>query len=45
MTVRQIYDRIDGNLNDDNDEFTAVLFAMITQFDLDGLSNVISKKW
>ncbi|KAI8117258.1 hypothetical protein FF38_06901 [Lucilia cuprina] len=44
MTVRQIYTRAEGQLSDTNDQFTAVLFAMITHMNLDLQSFVLSKK-
>ncbi|KAI9580360.1 protein hold'em [Glossina fuscipes] len=44
MTVRQIYDRIQGSLLDDKQQFTAVLYAMITKFNLDLPNFVISKR-
>lgn len=46
MTVRQIYERAEGELQDASREhFTAVLYAMVTKFDIDGLSSCISRKW
>lgn len=46
MTVRQIYARAEGELQDTSREhFTAVLYAMVTKFDIDGLTNCISRKW
>lgn len=46
MTVRQIYARAEGELQDASREhFTAVLYAMVTKFDIDGLSSCISRKW
>ncbi|XP_037939155.1 protein hold'em [Teleopsis dalmanni] len=44
MTVKQIYARTEGDLADKTDEFTAVLYAMVTRFDIDGQSIIISKK-
>lgn len=45
MTVRQIYTRIEGPLSDTSDQFTAVLFAMITHINLDLQSFALSKRW
>jgi len=46
MTVRQIYTRAEGDLQDaSSNQFTAVLYGMITKFDLDGLSSHINRKW
>lgn len=45
MTVRQIYTRVEGPLNDLNDQFTAVLYAMITHTNLDMEKTVLTKKW
>ncbi|EDW66183.2 protein hold'em [Drosophila virilis] len=45
MSVRQIYARAEGELQDATSEhFTAVLYALVTKFDLDGLAASISKK-
>ncbi|XP_017085309.1 protein hold'em [Drosophila eugracilis] len=45
MTVRQIYSRAEGELqNVSTNQFTAVLYGMITKFDLDGLSSHINRK-
>lgn len=46
MSVRQIYERSEGNLQDvTTEQFTAVLYAMVSKFDIDGLATSISKKW
>lgn len=40
MTVRQIYSRAEGELQDPSiHQFTAVLYGMVTKFDLDGLTS------
>ncbi|ALC48614.1 hdm [Drosophila busckii] len=45
MTVRQIYARAEGELQSSTSEqFTAVLYAMVTKFDIDGFSSCFSKK-
>uniref|UniRef100_A0A1A9VG56 MEIOB-like N-terminal domain-containing protein n=1 Tax=Glossina austeni TaxID=7395 RepID=A0A1A9VG56_GLOAU len=44
MTVKQIYDRIQGSLIDDKQQFTAVLYAMITKFNLDLPNFLINKR-
>ncbi|EDX02325.2 protein hold'em [Drosophila yakuba] len=45
MTVKQIYSRAEGELRDPSmHQFTAVLYAMVTKFDLDGLTSHISRK-
>ena len=45
MTVRQIYSRVEGQLKDNSEQFTAVLYAMITQFNLDVQNNTLNKRW
>lgn len=45
MTVRQIYTRAEGQLRDNSEQFTAVLYAMITHFDIDWPGLVLSKRW
>lgn len=46
MTVRQIYARAEGELQDaSKDQFTAVLYGMVSKFDLDGFISHISRKW
>ncbi|XP_017869982.1 PREDICTED: protein hold'em [Drosophila arizonae] len=45
MSVRQIYARAEGELQDaTSDQFTAVLYAMVSKFDIDGLATSINKK-
>ncbi|XP_003736161.3 protein hold'em [Drosophila pseudoobscura] len=45
MTTKQIYSRAEGELcNPANDRFTAVLYCMVTKFDIDGFSMNTSKK-
>ncbi|KAM7356291.1 protein hold'em-like [Cochliomyia hominivorax] len=44
MTVRQIYTRVEGNLSDTNDQFTAVLYAMVTHFNVDLHNFVLSRR-
>ncbi|XP_059218403.1 protein hold'em [Stomoxys calcitrans] len=44
MTVRQIYSRAECQLRDNSEQFTAVLYAMITKFDVDWQNLVISKR-
>ncbi|XP_017034775.1 protein hold'em [Drosophila kikkawai] len=45
MTVRQIYSRAEGELQDaSQDQFTAVLYGMVTKLDLDGFVPNISRK-
>ncbi|XP_064556296.1 protein hold'em [Drosophila montana] len=45
MSVQQIYARAEGELQDATSEhFTAVLYALVSKFDLDGLAASISKK-
>ncbi|KAH8241762.1 hypothetical protein KR038_003204 [Drosophila bunnanda] len=44
MTVRQIYSRAEGELQDaSQDQFTAVLYGMVTKLDLDGFVPNISR--
>lgn len=45
MTVRQLLDRIDGKLFSDAEQFTAVVYGLITQFDLDGCSKISAIRW
>ncbi|XP_053688808.1 meiosis-specific with OB domain-containing protein [Sabethes cyaneus] len=44
MTVQQIVDRAEGDLKTEEDQFTALCYALITKFDLDGCSRVTSRK-
>uniref|UniRef100_A0A182WEV5 MEIOB-like N-terminal domain-containing protein n=1 Tax=Anopheles minimus TaxID=112268 RepID=A0A182WEV5_9DIPT len=41
MTVQQIHDRAEG---DQEDQFTALCFAVITRLDLDGPSRIVSER-
>lgn len=45
MTVRQIYTRVEGTLSDSSEQFTAVLYAMVTHFNIDLHNSVLSKRW
>ncbi|XP_016997622.2 protein hold'em [Drosophila takahashii] len=45
MTVRQLYSRAEGELQEASAiQFTAVLFGMVTKFDLDGLACHVNRK-
>ncbi|XP_054735170.1 protein hold'em [Anastrepha obliqua] len=44
MTVKQVYARAEGHLKDDTEQFTAVLYAMLTHFDFDGTGQVLSRR-
>ncbi|XP_065085636.1 protein hold'em [Ochlerotatus camptorhynchus] len=44
MTVQQIQDRAEGDLKGEEDSFTALCYAVITKFDLDGCSKITSRK-
>ncbi|CAD7005656.1 unnamed protein product [Ceratitis capitata] len=44
MTVKQIYARAEGHLKDDADQFTAILYAMLTHFDFDGTTQIVSRR-
>lgn len=43
MTIKQICDRMESELDDN--EFTAVLYAVIDSFDLDGIGKIFTRKW
>ncbi|KAH8387561.1 hypothetical protein KR093_007831 [Drosophila rubida] len=44
MTVRQIYTRAEGDMQDaTSGQFTAILYAMASKFDIDGLGTYINK--
>ncbi|KAH8367893.1 hypothetical protein KR084_003926 [Drosophila pseudotakahashii] len=44
MTVRQIYSRAEGELQDASSiQFTAVLYGMVTKFDLDGFASHVNR--
>lgn len=50
MSVRHVLDKAKTitesvNLNPEDQKFTALIFAMVTQFDLDGLSRVVTTRW
>ena len=45
MTVKHLYARAEGELKDDKEQFTVVLYAMLTHFDFDGIGQVISRRW
>ncbi|XP_050080579.1 protein hold'em [Anopheles maculipalpis] len=44
MTVQQILDRTEGNLVQEQDQFTALCYAVITRLDLDGPTRNVSKR-
>ncbi|XP_055628761.1 protein hold'em [Toxorhynchites rutilus septentrionalis] len=44
MTIQQILDRAEGDLKDDQEQFAALCYAVITKFDLDGYSRITSRK-
>lgn len=44
MTVQQILDRTEGDLVQEEDQFTALCYAVITRFDLDGCSRLVSER-
>ncbi|XP_055529864.1 protein hold'em [Wyeomyia smithii] len=44
MTVQQIVDRAEGDLKTEEEQFTALCYAVITRFDLDGCSKITSRK-
>ncbi|XP_021707220.1 protein hold'em [Aedes aegypti] len=44
MTVQQILDRAEGDLKGEEDQFTALCYAVVSRFDLDGCSKIISRK-
>lgn len=43
MTIKQIHDRIESDQN--GEEFTAVLYAVIETFDLDGFGKIFARRW
>lgn len=43
MTIKQIYDRMESEQS--GNEFTAVLYAIIETFDLDGFGKVFTRRW
>uniref|UniRef100_A0A182KAN9 Replication factor A C-terminal domain-containing protein n=1 Tax=Anopheles christyi TaxID=43041 RepID=A0A182KAN9_9DIPT len=44
MTVQQILDRTEGDLVQEEDQFTACCYAVLTRFDLDGSSRIVSER-
>uniref|UniRef100_A0A182MY66 MEIOB-like N-terminal domain-containing protein n=1 Tax=Anopheles dirus TaxID=7168 RepID=A0A182MY66_9DIPT len=44
MTVQQIHDRTEGELVQEEDQFTALCYAVITRLDLDGPSRIVSER-
>ncbi|XP_075160546.1 meiosis specific with OB domains hold'em [Haematobia irritans] len=44
MTVRQIYSRAEGQMRDNSEQFTAVLYTMITKFDVEWKNSVVNKR-
>ncbi|XP_018800985.1 PREDICTED: protein hold'em [Bactrocera latifrons] len=44
MTVKQLYARAEGELKDDKEQFTAVVYAMLTHFDFDGIGQIIARR-
>uniref|UniRef100_A0A182RD30 MEIOB-like N-terminal domain-containing protein n=1 Tax=Anopheles funestus TaxID=62324 RepID=A0A182RD30_ANOFN len=44
MTVQQILDRTEGELVQEQDQFTALCYAVITRLDLDGPSRIVSER-
>ncbi|XP_058838630.1 protein hold'em [Topomyia yanbarensis] len=44
MTVQQILDRSEGDLKTEEEQFTALCYAVITKFDLDGCSRITGRK-
>lgn len=45
MTCQQIRDRSEADIFGSEDHFTAVVFAVVTVYDLDGCSLVFSRRW
>lgn len=45
MTCQQILDRIEADIIGSEDHFTAVIFAVVTVYDLDGCSLVFTRRW
>lgn len=43
MTIKQINDRMDSEQS--GEEFTAVLYALIETFDLDGFGRLFMRRW
>lgn len=45
MTVQQINDKADGILRTDGDHFTAICYATVTKFDIDGPYDCVRRRW
>lgn len=56
MTCQQIIDRINGEvegnvgsstiiINERSNQFTAVLYAVVTKYDLDGTAQIVLRRW
>lgn len=45
MTCQQILDRTEADIIGSDDHFTAVVYAVVTVYDLDGCSQVSSRRW
>lgn len=45
MTCQQIIDRIDAHIIGSDDYFTAVVYAVVSLYDLDGSNLVFSRRW
>lgn len=45
MTCQQILDRTEADNIGSDDHFTAVVFAVVSVYDLDGCSLVFSRRW
>lgn len=45
MSVRQVIDRFEGKLFADDDQFTALVFAVVTHLDLDGCTKIFATRW
>lgn len=43
MTVKKINDILSST--DNENDFTAVLYGVVTKFDLDGSARIVSRKW
>ncbi|GAB0099985.1 Protein hold'em [Sergentomyia squamirostris] len=44
MTVQQVFDRTCGSLATNEEQFTAVIYAVISKFDLDGCSSAVTER-
>uniref|UniRef100_A0A1B0D4X2 MEIOB-like N-terminal domain-containing protein n=1 Tax=Phlebotomus papatasi TaxID=29031 RepID=A0A1B0D4X2_PHLPP len=44
MTVQQILDRAEGHLISNEEQFTALVYAVITKFDLDGFGRIVTER-